>query len=71
MVIEFGVFVDLIVDKILIGLVLIGLLMFGDLLWWVMVLILICEFGVIVLRLVVIRCGVIFVSWGGKLKIFV
>ncbi len=65
---EFGAFVDPIADKALIGSALIGLSMLGDLPWWVTVLILTREVGVTVLRLAVIRRGVIPASWGGKLK---
>jgi CDP-diacylglycerol---glycerol-3-phosphate 3-phosphatidyltransferase len=65
---EFGAFVDPIADKTLIGSALIGLSMLGDLPWWVTVLILTREVGVTLLRLAVIRRGVIPASWGGKLK---
>ncbi|GJP01748.1 putative CDP-diacylglycerol--glycerol-3-phosphate 3-phosphatidyl-transferase 2 [Mycobacterium marinum] len=65
---EFGAFVDPIADKALIGAALIGLSMLNDLPWWVTVLILARELGVTVLRLAVIRRGVIPASWGGKLK---
>lgn len=65
---EFGAFVDPIADKTLVGSALIGLSMLGDLPWWVTVVILAREFGVTVLRLAVIRRGVIPASWGGKLK---
>ena len=65
---EFGAFVDPIADKTLIGSALIGLSMLGDLPWWVTVLILTRELGVTLLRLAVIRRGVIPASWGGKLK---
>jgi CDP-diacylglycerol--glycerol-3-phosphate 3-phosphatidyltransferase len=65
---EFGAFVDPIADKALIGSALIGLSMLGDLPWWVTVVILIREIGVTVLRLAVIRRGVIPASWGGKVK---
>ena len=65
---EFGAFVDPIADKTLIGSALVGLSMLGDLPWWVTVLILTREIGVTVLRLAVIRRGVIPASWGGKLK---
>lgn len=65
---EFGVFVDPIADKALIGSALIGLSTLGDLPWWVAVLILTRELGVTLLRLSVIRRGVIPASWGGKLK---
>jgi CDP-diacylglycerol---glycerol-3-phosphate 3-phosphatidyltransferase len=65
---EFGAFVDPIADKALIGSALIGLSMLGDLPWWVTVVILTREVGVTLLRLAMIRRGVIPASWGGKLK---
>jgi len=65
---EFGAFADPIADKALIGSALIGLSMLGDLPWWVTVLILVREIGVTLLRVVVIRRGVIPASFGGKLK---
>ncbi|WP_217809310.1 CDP-diacylglycerol--glycerol-3-phosphate 3-phosphatidyltransferase [Mycobacterium simiae] len=68
---EFGAFVDPIADKMLIGSALVGLSMLAELPWWVTVLILVREIGVTLLRLAVIRRGVIPASWGGKLKTFV
>lgn len=68
---EFGAFVDPIADKALIGSALIGLSMLGDLPWWVTVVIMAREIGVTLLRLTVIRRGVIPASWGGKLKTLV
>lgn len=68
---EFGAFVDPIADKMLIGSALVALSMLSDLPWWVTVVILIREIGVTLLRLAVIRRGVIPASWGGKLKTFV
>ncbi len=65
---EFGAFVDPIADKTLVGSALIGLSMLGDLPWWVTVVIMARELGVTVLRLAVIRRGVIPASWGGKIK---
>jgi CDP-diacylglycerol---glycerol-3-phosphate 3-phosphatidyltransferase len=65
---EFGAFVDPIADKALIGSALIGLSMLGDLPWWVTVVIIAREVAVTLLRLAVIRRGVIPASWGGKLK---
>ncbi len=65
---EFGAFVDPIADKTLIGSALIGLSMLGELPWWVTVVIMVREVGVTLLRLAVIRRGVIPASWGGKLK---
>jgi CDP-diacylglycerol---glycerol-3-phosphate 3-phosphatidyltransferase len=68
---EFGAFVDPIADKTLIGAALIGLSMLGDLPWWITVLIMARELAITVLRLAVIRRGVIPASWGGKLKTLV
>ncbi|BBX66379.1 putative CDP-diacylglycerol--glycerol-3-phosphate 3-phosphatidyl-transferase 2 [Mycobacterium saskatchewanense] len=65
---EFGAFVDPIADKTLIGSALVGLSMLGELPWWITVLIMSREVGVTLLRLAVIRRGVIPASWGGKLK---
>lgn len=65
---EFGAFVDPIADKTLIGSALIGLSILGEVPWWVTVLILVREVGVTLLRLAVIRRGVIPASFGGKLK---
>lgn len=65
---EFGAFVDPIADKTLIGAALIGLSMLHELPWWVTVLIMSREVAITILRLAVIRRGVIPASWGGKLK---
>jgi CDP-diacylglycerol---glycerol-3-phosphate 3-phosphatidyltransferase len=65
---EFGAFVDPIADKALIGSALVGLSMLGDLPWWVTAVIMTRELVVTLLRLAVIRRGVIPASWGGKLK---
>ena len=68
---EFGAFVDPIADKTLIGAALIGLSMLGELPWWITVLIMSREIAITVLRLAVIRRGVIPASWGGKVKTLV
>jgi CDP-diacylglycerol---glycerol-3-phosphate 3-phosphatidyltransferase len=68
MVTEFGKLADPIADKALIGAALIGLSLLGDLPWWVTVLILVREVAVTLLRLAVLRRGVIPASRGGKLK---
>lgn len=62
LIIDFGKLLDSIVDKVFVGAVLISLLVLGDLFWWVMVVMLGCELGVIGLWLWVICCGVILVS---------
>ncbi|MHA0286777.1 CDP-diacylglycerol--glycerol-3-phosphate 3-phosphatidyltransferase [Mycobacterium sp. C3-094] len=68
MVTEFGTLIDPLADKALIGAALIGLSILGDLPWWVTAVILARELGVTLLRLVVLRHGVIPASRGGKLK---
>src|SRR5262245_5995715 len=68
LVTEFGTLADPIADKALVGAALIGLSMLGDLPWWVTGVILAREIGVTVLRLAVLRHGVIPASRGGKLK---
>lgn len=71
MITEFGTLADPIADKALIGAALIGLSLLGDLPWWVTGVILVREIVVTVLRLVVLRRGVIPASRGGKLKTLV
>lgn len=68
---DFGTFLDPIADKALIGSALIGLSHLGQISWWVTVVILIREFGITLLRLLVLRRGVIPASRGGKVKTLV
>jgi CDP-diacylglycerol--glycerol-3-phosphate 3-phosphatidyltransferase len=63
-----GTLLDPIADKAAIGTALISLSILHRLPWWVSILILIREISVTILRLVVIRDGVIAASKGGKLK---
>ena len=65
---DFGKIADPIADKALIGAALMGLSALGELPWWVTILVLVREIGVTVLRLVVIRHGVMPASRGGKVK---
>jgi CDP-diacylglycerol--glycerol-3-phosphate 3-phosphatidyltransferase len=65
---SFGTFLDPVADKIAIGAAMVGLSMQGKLWWWVTILILAREISVTILRLTVIRGGVIPASKGGKLK---
>jgi CDP-diacylglycerol--glycerol-3-phosphate 3-phosphatidyltransferase len=64
----FGQIADPIADKALTGAALIGLSLLDELAWWVTVVVLVREVGVTLLRLVVIRHGIIPASRGGKLK---
>ncbi len=68
LVTDFGILVDPIADKALTGAALISLSVLGELPWPVTVLILLREVGVTLLRLWVIRFGVIAASRGGKAK---
>lgn len=65
---DFGKIADPIADKALIGAALIGLSLLGELFWWITVVILVREVGVTLLRLAILRYGVIAASPGGKLK---
>lgn len=71
LVTAFGTMVDPIADKALTGSALIGLSMLGLIPWWATALIMGREIGVTVLRLWVLRRGVIPASRGGKVKTFV
>ncbi|EXF25258.1 CDP-diacylglycerol--glycerol-3-phosphate 3-phosphatidyltransferase [Nesterenkonia sp. AN1] len=68
LVTDFGKIADPIADKLLIGAGLVMLSLLGELPWWVTLVILARELGVTVLRMVVIRYGVMPASRGGKLK---
>ena len=63
-----GTFLDPIADKAVIGTALIGLSILGDMPWWITIFILSRELLVTLLRLVVIKRGVIPASRGGKAK---
>jgi CDP-diacylglycerol--glycerol-3-phosphate 3-phosphatidyltransferase len=65
---SFGTFLDPVADKLAIGTAMVGLSMQGKLWWWVTILILFREISVTLLRVLVIRGGVIPASKGGKLK---
>jgi CDP-diacylglycerol--glycerol-3-phosphate 3-phosphatidyltransferase len=65
---SFGTFLDPVADKAAIGTAMIGLSIQGKLWWWVTIVILFREISVTLLRLAVIKGGVIPASKGGKLK---
>lgn len=65
---DFGAIADPIADKALITVALLGLSILGDLAWWITIVILVRELGVTVLRIIVLRHGVIPASRGGKFK---
>jgi CDP-diacylglycerol---glycerol-3-phosphate 3-phosphatidyltransferase len=68
LVTDFGKLMDPIADKTLTGMAFIGLSIIGELWWWVTIVVLAREWGVTLLRLWVVRHGVLAASKGGKLK---
>ncbi len=68
LVTNFGKIADPIADKALTGMAFIGLSVIGELWWWVTIVVLVREWGITLLRLWVIKYGVIAASGGGKLK---
>jgi CDP-diacylglycerol---glycerol-3-phosphate 3-phosphatidyltransferase len=65
---NFGKVADPIADKALTGTAFIGLSLLGVIWWWVTIIIVVREIGITVLRLVIIRHGVMPAGRGGKLK---
>ncbi len=68
LVTDFGKIADPIADKALTGMAFVGLSIIGELWWWVTVLVLLREWGITLLRIWVIRYGVMAAGSGGKLK---
>jgi CDP-diacylglycerol---glycerol-3-phosphate 3-phosphatidyltransferase len=64
----FGKLADPIADKALTGMAFIGLSILGELWWWVTIVILVREWGITVMRFVMLRYGVMAAGRGGKLK---
>lgn len=65
---NFGKVADPIADKALMGMAFIGLSLLGEIWWWVTIVILVREFGITLMRFIVIRHGVMPAGRGGKLK---
>lgn len=65
---KFGKLADPIADKALTGMAFIGLSIIGELPWWVTIIILVREWGITVLRFVMLRYGVMAANRGGKIK---
>lgn len=65
---DFGKIADPIADKLLTGAALVLFSLLGELWWWVTVVILVREWGITLMRFVVIRYGVMPAGRGGKLK---
>lgn len=69
LVTDFGRIADPIADKALTGMAFVGLSILGLLWWWVTILVLVREWGITVMRVVMVRRGVVMpASRGGKLK---
>ena len=65
---DFGKIADPIADKALTGAAMILLSILGDLPWWITIVILVREWGITLMRLAVVKYGVMAASKGGKLK---
>jgi CDP-diacylglycerol--glycerol-3-phosphate 3-phosphatidyltransferase len=65
---RFGKLADPIADKALTGMAFIGLSINGELWWWLTLAILVREWGITVMRFVVLRYGVMAAGRGGKTK---
>ena len=65
---RFGKLADPIADKALTGMAFIGLSIIGELWWWVTITMLVREWGITVLRFVMLRYGVMAAGRGGKVK---
>ncbi|GAA1415570.1 CDP-diacylglycerol--glycerol-3-phosphate 3-phosphatidyltransferase [Glutamicibacter uratoxydans] len=68
LVTNFGKIADPIADKLLTGSALVCLSIIAELPWWVTLTILVREWGITLLRVVVIKYGVIAANMGGKIK---
>jgi CDP-diacylglycerol--glycerol-3-phosphate 3-phosphatidyltransferase len=69
LVTNFGKIADPIADKALTGMAFVGLSIIGELWWWVTVLVLVREWGITLMRVWLIREGVVLPAGrGGKLK---
>lgn len=71
LVTRFGKLADPIADKAITGMAFIGLSVLGELWWWVTIVILVREWGITLLRLAIVRYGVMAANKGGKTKTLV
>lgn len=65
---RFGKLADPIADKALTGMAFIGLSIINELPWWVTITMLVREWGITLLRFVMLRYGVMAAGRGGKIK---
>ncbi|MDO9590577.1 MAG: CDP-diacylglycerol--glycerol-3-phosphate 3-phosphatidyltransferase [Microcella sp.] len=68
LVTDLGILLDPIADKLLTGAALVMLAVLAELPWWVVIVILVREWGITLYRLMVLRDRVVPASRGGKLK---
>lgn len=68
LVTDFGKVADPIADKAITGMAFVGLSILGDIPWWITIPVLVREWGITVMRFVVIRHGVMPAGRGGKTK---
>ena len=68
LVTRFGKLWDPIADKALTGMALVGLSIIGELHWWITIVILVREWGITLLRFLILKYGVMAANRGGKLK---
>jgi CDP-diacylglycerol---glycerol-3-phosphate 3-phosphatidyltransferase len=69
LVTDFGKIADPIADKAMTGMAFVGLSLVGELWWWVTALVLLREWGITLMRLWLVRAGVVLpAGQGGKLK---
>ncbi len=65
---RFGKLADPIADKALTGMAFIGLSIIAELPWWVTITMLVREWGITLLRFIMLRYGVMAAGRGGKIK---
>lgn len=65
---DFGKLWDPIADKLLTGAGFIGLAILGEVPWWIVIVILVREWGITVHRLMIVNEHVVAAAWMGKLK---
>lgn len=70
LVTSFGKLWDPIADKALTGMAFVMLSVVGELPWWVTVVVLVREWGITLLRFVILKYGVMAANRGGKAKTF-
>ncbi len=68
LVTRFGKLWDPIADKALTGMALVGLSIIAELPWWITIVILVREWGITLLRFLILKYGVMAANRGGKLK---